>query len=224
MADEEIKIISANTPQDIAFKLCKNKPPADVTVAFRNSPVYLKKGRSRFQARRKEAVKFDYAYSSDSNEEDDFMGNNVPRSKKARSVRIKSGLGEGGVPEYSDLEGVVVEIRHGQKPQDLEENWSPLFLRKHQHLSAETSLGSDRTDVPTPPVPLAAPATPTLLKASDRGSTPQHAAFRSDARPQGPPPPKSNSADGLPKMRDVSKREEHQWDEFWKDVKDRAGG
>jgi len=224
------------------FKLRQHitRPATDITAAveFQISPACLKKGRSPFQSRHKEAVKFDQSYSSDEGEdfEDSHVklrlsqrasndgGDNIDSEKeKTTWDQIKKGLG-GEMPEYSDLEEDVTEVRKGSNgDRDSLRGWSPGFLRTHQHASTTSS----RTVVSSPHLLSlgAVPATPSLIKALDRVAVAHLAAFGSDARQSGPQPSKSDnprSTDGLPMMVNDGEYKGDQWAGFWKDVRDKA--
>jgi len=252
LRDDDMKVVSS---PDIQFPFnLRNpdphitKPATHITAAFefQNLPACLKKGSPRFQARRgrrREAVKFDYMYSSDSDSED-LEGNHVRpwlnqkpvsasvgsqralnsgRNEKKVTAQIKNGPGEGDISGYSDFEDVT-ENKQGWG--SLDQDWSPAFLRKHQYASA-TSSGSQTSPSMSSVLPSLGviPATPSLIKALNRVAVAQQAAYGSDARQPCLSPSMSTepSTHGLPKiLRKGEERKEPQWDEFWKDVRDKA--
>jgi hypothetical protein len=214
--DEDMKIGSPVHPS-LKHGSYLTRPATDFTAA--------KTARLQFQARRgrrKEAVKFDYAYSSDSDEDsgdtlwpkklsststgsqrtvNGGVDDTQCEKEKARLTQIKIGLREGEVLDYSDFEeDVTQEKNHLRWEQgSLGKDWSPRFLHKHQHASATTSSGTAVSVPPMSPVlpPGAVPITPSLIKALDRVAAAQQAAFVSEAG-QPDPPSKSSEPRSMP--------------------------
>jgi hypothetical protein len=143
----------------------------------------------------------------------------------------KNGMGEGEVPEYSDFEEDLTNVSVGKGVRadagDNGEGWSPGFLKRHQ-LGNGRSRGGNRVlssvsqgtavDPVTPTTragspPLGAvPVTPSLMKALDRIAVAQKDAFGGD--------PSGGNSEGLGGREGGYKGP--RWDDFWKEVKEKA--
>jgi len=143
-------------------------------------------------------------------------GKDIDFDKEMSRVRgAKKRNAEGEAPEYSDLEEDLASLanKHGSENKDGKE-WSPGFMKRHRSgTNNVSSSASQRTAVTSSNPPLAAvPATPSLIKALDRIAVAQKDAFSStDGMP-------NTSAPSSPRQEFKGPR----WDDFWKEVRDKA--
>ncbi|KAJ7083717.1 hypothetical protein B0H15DRAFT_911772 [Mycena belliarum] len=138
-------------------------------------------------------------------------GKDLDFDKEIERVRGAKNRGREEAPEYSDYEEDVTATKHKDNKAG-DKNWSPGFLQRHRSGTGAHSSASQRTAVSasaTSSAPLGAvPATPSLIKALDRIAVAQKDAFA--------------PADGMP---DAASREAYKgprWDDFWKEVRDKA--
>jgi hypothetical protein len=138
---------------------------------------------------------------------------------------------EGGAPDYSDHEeDVTAHVdRIKRRVSRDAPGWSPDFLAKHRN---GTSAGSNRS-IPALATLGAAPvpATPSLIKAMERVAVAQREAFGPQGeRTQttaGLPDSSSTAIDeATPKIKEAEQSEKRngaRWQEFWREVKVKAG-
>lgn len=144
---------------------------------------------------------------------------------KLKQIRKNSaGLGEGEIPEYSDYEDDVAKSPPVSPRAMNAKEWSPGFINRHkgvsssgsQRTTANTGSAASTSSPPRPPQLASVPATPSLIKAIDRIAVAQKDAYT------------GKSADGMP----ASGADEEQsgekttgirWDDFWRDVREKAG-
>lgn len=163
--------------------------------------------------------------------------------EKARPFQLRSKaereVGR-NMPDYSDYEeDVTAGATCPQVPRDSPE-WSPAFLHRHFAHSAQphtlsppakglSSANSATyasshmlTTSPLPYTPV--PATPSLIRAIDRISAAQQAAYKPLSSPA-TPPLMASVRDGLPIHSGEPRCGLHgpKWELFWKDVKEKAG-
>ncbi|KAJ7489469.1 hypothetical protein FB451DRAFT_1024640 [Mycena latifolia] len=142
-------------------------------------------------------------------------GKDIDFDKEMERVRgAKKRNADSEAPEYSDYEEDVTSMG-AAKDASKDKDWSPGFMQRHRSAAnAVSSSASQRTAVSsnTKSPPLGAvPATPSLIKALDRIAVAQKDAFSPGA-----------PADGMP---NATPREEYKgarWDDFWKEVRDKA--
>lgn len=162
----------------------------------------------------------------------------------------KAGGGTGGnLSDYSDYEGDLgLRSKPLSRNEDAGDKWSPGFMKRHSSSSPSASVSGSSNQSTGRTVPLGAvPATPSLIKALDRVSEAQREAFGvagGGALPRGRPPvsggihPLSASpshkvrVDGLPRVeeqvtgkeaiRDDVQSKKPRWDDFWRDVREKA--
>lgn len=156
---------------------------------------------------------------------------------------VKAGGGTGGdLSDYSDYEeDLGLQQQAIRRKEDVGNNWSPGFLNRHSSSSVNASVGGRNTNGALPVGVV--PATPSLMKALDRVSEAQREAFgvagvgglpRNIPRVSGgvhlPSPslaPKAR-ADGLPRVEEQAadnddlEQNKPGWDDFWRDVTEKA--
>ncbi|KAG5648320.1 hypothetical protein DXG03_004892 [Asterophora parasitica] len=154
-------------------------------------------------------------------------------------------VGAGDVLEYSDYEEDLGGPKAKPGPNEGEAGWTPGFMRRYSSIdgsAGEASSSGSRSVAPVL-VPMGAvPATPSLIKALDRISAAQRDAFGPGNMSSSPELPSSNQlygkkslakVDGLPKVQklddagdedgeEMDKRRAPKWDDFWREVKDKA--
>ncbi|KAJ7049435.1 hypothetical protein C8F01DRAFT_1183301 [Mycena amicta] len=148
--------------------------------------------------------------------DDTSKGKDLDFDKEMKRARKAKKLGkDGDAPDYSDFEEDVTSLgaKYSNDP-----DWKPGFLKRHSSaansngISSTTSQRTAVTSSNTKSPPLGAvPATPSLIKALDRITVAQKDAFG------------QTPSEGMPDP--GSPREGHKgarWDEFWKDVRDKA--
>lgn len=145
---------------------------------------------------------------------------------------------EFSAPDYSDYEEDVTSGKIDELASRDSQTWTPSFIRRHSTKLAETPsreahavgprIGTTAIDRSQPwpaassdasPTPAFAsvPATPSLIRAVERVSAAQQAAYS----PSGPPSiPTASALQGSPTANDAS---HPQWRSFWQDVKVKAG-
>lgn len=133
--------------------------------------------------------------------------------EKAKLLAMRKSMYKLEAPEYSDHEeDVTVDARVSRDVP----SWSPPFLKRHRdsHSGASTKGShSSRDTLTTPPIG-SVPVTPSLINALDRIAAAQDQAYG----PSGSSHGSSTLHEGLPEMPTGGRR----WDEFWKDVNDKA--
>ncbi|TFK69508.1 hypothetical protein BDN72DRAFT_888245 [Pluteus cervinus] len=150
-------------------------------------------------------------------------------------------------PEYSDYEeDLTTQHKRDGDPSE-QGKWKPAFIRKHTASTAQTRSHTTSTvaTIPiAPPGAIPVPATPSLIKALDRIAVAQKDAFsHTDARLSAhKEESRISKHDGLPRVHDSPLSDDESdadpeagnlpgkgkqpdgrhWDEFWRDVKDKA--
>lgn len=167
---------------------------------------------------------------------------------KLKKGKVKA-IGE-GVPEYSDYEEDIGSPtrpipRRGAGEGDAE--WSPGFMKRHSASFPGSGISGSRSGSTNGSAPLAAvPATPSLIKALDRISVAQQDAFGagvgggrrgSPTQPWSagagagrvyPPGKGKTKVDGMLQVEGLDSDDEDEvrraprWEEFWKDVREKA--
>jgi len=161
--------------------------------------------------------------------------------------RVKAGGITGGDLSDSDYEGDLgLQQKPARRKEEGGDNWSPGFMKRHSYSPGSTSSGSSNGNT-SGAVPIGAvPATPSLIKALGRVTEAQREAFGvagvggllRDVPPGGIYLPSSLPArkawvDGLPRLeeqatnnevaiRDDLEQNKPGWDDFWRDVTERA--
>lgn len=203
--------------------------------------------------RKKERIKFGTAYSdtSDSDDSDDLRTpltpptseNARPWLKENRSVisdlsgtvtlngTEEAKNNEHDAQDYSDHEGAVSPHKDRIKRRVSREGpgWRPEFLAKHQNAASGSSLNQTvSSKLPLGPVPV--PATPSLIKAIERVAVAQREAFasRGQESPTTPGLPHSNlsgraAEESVHEAPEPGRRIGGRWQEFWREVKVKAG-
>jgi hypothetical protein len=203
--------------------------------------------------KRKEKVKFGEAYSdasSDSDSDGDLRkspltpSDNIrPWLKDSRSVSSnlsgsttlnggeesggggKKGIKDNGshdAPEYSDYEEDVTAhvARVKRRVSRDQPGWSPDFMKRHVSQNTPSSNSSSH-QTPMSSTPRAVPATPSLIRAIDRVALAQQEAFTLG---QASKSSDGSSVKGLPNIKEEQvKFKGARWDDFWRDVKAKAG-
>jgi hypothetical protein len=160
------------------------------------------------------------------------------------------GVTVGDLSDYSDYEGDVgLQRKPPGTTEVMSDDWSPGFMKRHSSSSANPSVsGSSGGNMNHAAVPMGAvPATPSLIKALDRVAEAQRYAFGLPAR--GPlvnssaangggvyhpiVPAHKAPVDGMPRVdkhttngeeaiRDDAQQNKPRWDDFWRDVTEKA--
>ncbi|KAK0221493.1 hypothetical protein IW262DRAFT_1374225 [Armillaria fumosa] len=118
---------------------------------------------------------------------------------------VVSGLGEGDVPEYSDLEEDLTSVSQRKT----NEEWSPGFIKRYRSSNTPSSSHGTAVESLSPPTG-AVPVAPSLMKALDRIALAQKEAFGPRGR------------EGLPRIDDGDETREDGWADFWRDVRDKS--
>jgi len=153
------------------------------------------------------------------------------------------GVNANDLTDYSDYEGDVgLQRKSSRKEEDMDDGWSPGFMKRHLTSTASASIGgSSGGNMNHAAVSMGAiPATPSLIKALDRVAEAQRNAFD---LPRARGPMGSSSAvntlparrawvDGMPTVeehategetiRDDPQQNKSRWDDFWRDVTEKA--
>lgn len=152
--------------------------------------------------------------------------------------------------DYSDYEGDLgLQQKAARIKEGVGDNWSPGFMKRHSSSPASESISGSSNGNTSRAVPIGAvPATPSLIKALDRVSEAQREAFgvagvgnlpRNMPAVSGggiylPPSPPVHKpwVEGLPRVeehppenvaiRDDLQQNKPGWDDFWRDVTERA--
>ena len=160
---------------------------------------------------------------------------------------VRAGGGtDGNLSDYSDYEGDLgLQQKPARRKAEGGDVWSPGFLKRHSPVSTTSgSLNGNMSGA----VPIGAvPATPSLIKALDRVSEAQREAFgvagvgvlrdvppmNGDIYLSSSSPAYKTRVDGLPRVeeqtannevaiRDDLEQNKPGWDDFWRDVTERA--
>ncbi|KAJ7182592.1 hypothetical protein C8R43DRAFT_911084 [Mycena crocata] len=139
-------------------------------------------------------------------------GRDIDFDKEMGRVRGAKKRNTDEAPDYSDYEEDLTSL--AAKDGNRDKDWSPGFLKRHR--SGATDRASQRTAVTSSnnqsAPPGAVPATPSLIKALDRIAVAQKDAFShspADGMPDGGAPPQQEYKGA-------------RWDDFWKEVRDKA--
>ncbi len=130
----------------------------------------------------------------------------IQKLGQLKRKNVVSGLGEGEVPDYSDLEEDLTSVSHRKT----DEEWSPGFIKRYRSSNTLSSSHGTAVESPSPPTG-AVPATPSLIKALDRIALAQKDAFGPRGR------------EGLPRIEDEDENRGDGWADFWRDVRDKSG-
>jgi hypothetical protein len=125
------------------------------------------------------------------------------------------------VLDYSDYEEDLTVQNYQGEERDIEEGWSPGFLRRHQPSSPPTSMSMPGA------VPI--PATPSLIKAVDRIAVARRDAYGARSPPVVPGSRQESVAEGQVTGSDddrdgqrVHQQRAPRWEEFWREVRTKA--